>query len=278
MANVLVIDGNLKTKEVITSYFNEFEDVSLVGIYENFSSVPSDLDLNLIDIILFDISKENSDDILLQIKNIKSNNRNINFIAASYEINSELVVKTLKEGVDEFLLKPFIKNILNSTIKKIVEKKKDRLVKFGRVLCVFSNKGGVGKTSLATNLAYNIAEATNESTCIFDLSFNQDDVMTSLNLDSKFDFNYILKSLEQADKQFSLSLMPKYKDSKLYALASGKNVEIMQKLSIADIIKTINYLKTIFSYIVIDLPSIIGETPVSIMNEADIILLLGLAN
>ena len=40
----------------------------------------------------------------------------------------------------------------------------------------------------------------------------------------------------------------------------------------------INYLKTIFSYIVIDLPSIIGETTVSIMNEADIILLLGLAN
>jgi len=278
MANVLVIDGNSKTKEVVASYLNEFEGVSCVSVFDDFSQIPKDFDYKNLDILIFDIAFDKFDEIFEEIKMIKTKNQNISLIAASYEINSELVIKTLKNDVNEFILKPFIKNILEATIKKILEKRKDKLIKSGRVLCVFSNKGGVGKTSLATNLAYNIAETTNEETCIFDLSFNQDDAMTFLNLESKFDINYILKSLERSDKNFTLSLMPKYRDSKLYALASGKNVEIMQKLSISDIVKIINYLKTIFSYVIIDTASIIGETTVSIMNESDIILLLGLAN
>lgn len=48
----------------------------------------------------------------------------------------------------------------------------------GRILSVFSSKGGAGKTFLTTNLAASIAEMTGEDTAVVDLDIDMGDVFT----------------------------------------------------------------------------------------------------
>src|SRR4029077_7085885 len=48
----------------------------------------------------------------------------------------------------------------------------------GRIVSVFSSKGGAGKTFLTTNLASAIAELTGQDTAVVDLDFDMGDVFT----------------------------------------------------------------------------------------------------
>lgn len=47
-----------------------------------------------------------------------------------------------------------------------------------QIISVFSNKGGIGKTSLATNLALELAKITKENIALIDLNFQMGDITT----------------------------------------------------------------------------------------------------
>ncbi len=279
MINVIISDKFQNSKDFLTSYAKKNKDIVIIGVFDDINSVlNSKQNLDEADLIIFDISSENSIETLEIIKKLKDKYKNLNFIATSYEINSELVTKTLKEGVREFLLKPLIPNILESAIKKITNDKNNIKPKNANTICVFSNKGGVGKTSIAVNVAYEIAQKTGEKVCLLDLSFNSEDIATFLNIEPKFSIDFILNNIETSDEKLLLSLMNKYEDTSLYIFSPQNDINLNLKYTPHSTNKIINSLKHIFSYIVIDTASVIDETSVSIINNSDLILLIGMLN
>ena len=279
MINVIISDKFQNSKDFLTSYAKKNKDIVIIGVFDDINSVlNSKQNLSEADLIIFDISSDNSDETLEIIKKLKDKYKNLNFIATSYEINSELVAKTLKEGAREFLLKPLIPNILESAIKKITDEKNNIKPKNANTICVFSNKGGVGKTSIAVNVAYEIAQKTGEKVCLLDLSFNSEDIATFLNIEPKFSIDFILNNIETSDEKLLLSLMNKYEDTSLYVFSPQNDINLNLKYTPHSTNKIINSLKHIFSYIVIDTASVINETSVSIINNSDLILLIGMLN
>ena len=277
MINTVVIDEQNNSKELMFSFLKNIENINVVNGFDDFNL--ENINLKEIDLIIFDIKSSNSDEILEKIRKIKSINNKILFIATSYEINSELVSKTLKEeNIKDFILKPILANILENAIKKIQNIKENKFNAKANTICVFSNKGGVGKTSTAVNLAYEIAQKTNEKVCLLDFSFNSQDINTFLNLESKFDINYIYSNIENSDEKLFLSLLNQYKDTSLYVFSTNENINVDFNFTPEITTKIINSLKNIFNWIIIDTSSIINETSVSIINNSDIVLLLGLLN
>lgn len=276
MIKTIVADSNIQSRELLINYLKTIENVEYTADFDNIFSINSDL--KTIDLIIFDINSKESDKILDQIKVLKNKYTNLNFIAISYEINSALVVKTLKEGVREFLLKPIIKSILEAAIKKIEDIKNNVNQNYSKTVCVFSNKGGVGKTALAVNLAYEISKTENSKVCLLDLSFNTEDISTFLNITPKYKADYILNHIETSDENMFLSMMNRYKDSNLYILSLQENLKLNIKFTPNLVSKVINSLKNIFSKIIIDTSSSINETSVSILNNSDLVLVVGMMN
>ncbi len=275
MIKTIVVDKTENSKEVISSFLKNIDGVEFLSSFDDFTQIsfsPKDVDL-----VIFDVNSNNLDEIINQIKNFKLQNSKLNFIALSYEINSELTASILKEGVGDFLLKPVIPNILEASIRKIISNENQSIVK-ANTICVFSNKAGVGKTSIAVNLAYELSKKTNEKVCLLDLSFNSEDILTFLNIESKFNTDYILNNLENSDNELFLSLLGNYEGSNLYVFPFQDEISLKTKINIQSINKILNALKNIFSYVVVDLTSVIDERTVSILNVADIVLLVGLEN
>ena len=170
-------------------------------------------------------------------------------------------------------MKPILPNILEASINKINSKEKK-----AKTISVFSNKGGVGKTSLITNLAWEIYKKTNEKICILDLSFNCENAGLFLNIKPKYDIDHILSNLSNLNEKSFLSLLANYKESKIYLLETQNELTSEIKFNPQLINKIINSLKNIFDYILIDTTNLINETNVSILNNSDLIIMLALGN
>ena len=274
MIKTVVIDKTENSKEIIASFLNNIDDVELLGSFDTFSK--NTFNPREINLIVFDVCLKNLDETIKEIKKLKEQNPKLGFIAVSYEINSELTAAILKEGVEDFLLKPLIPNILEASIKKITSKNVN--ISKANTICVFSNKAGVGKTSIAVNLAYELSKKTQDKICLLDLSFNSEDVMTFLNIKSKQSADFVINNLENADNELFLSLLNSYQNSNLYVFSLQDEFNLNFKINIQTVNKILNALKNIFSYIVVDLTSVIDERTVSILNVMDLILMVGLEN
>lgn len=275
--NTVIIDKNLNSLEILKNKVVNITGFNVAGCFENFSSI--DCNIKDIDLILFDISSKESDEIINQVKSLMHINNNIMFIATSYEINSELVAKTLNEGVKDFLLKPILDNILNASFKKIIDFKENTNQKLSNTICIFSNKGGCGKTSLAVNFAYEIANLSDsDKVCIVDLNRSSEDAATFLDIEPKYNIEYIFKNLENADENQTLSLMNRYKETNLYVLSAGNKAELGLRYTTKNVLKLITYIKNVFRWVIIDISGETDELNLSVLNNSDLILLIGLMN
>ena len=268
----LVIDENLQSRELLINNLKNIKNIEILGEFESFNL--GNIDFSTIDLILFDINSKNCDELVNKIGFLKSQFKNLNFISLSYEINSQMVTKILNAGANDFLLKPIFLNILEASIKKISQNE----IKKARTITVFSQKGGVGKTSLITNLAWEIFQQTNDKICILDLNFNSQDVSAFLNTKTEYSLNNVMSNFENLNKDTLLSLIPKYKDSQIYILETKEENIIKESFTTQQITKIINSLKNIFDYIIIDTSNLINESNISIFNYTDLIILLTTTN
>ena len=264
---IVVIDSHREYAEFL------IENIKKNRILENATSLdefPQDLEFyKNVDLVIFDIDSKNSFRVLQKIKEIKAKYENINLIATSFEINPKVVTEILAQGVIDFLLKPIIPSVLDNIIKKFTHQEHHK----GNTICVFSTKGGIGKTSIVTNLAWELYQKTNDKICIVDLSYNSEDVALFLDIKQNETIKNIVENIENYDEATLLDKLGKYNKTKIYLLEAQEN--ILPKFSIGqnDVVKTINSLKNIFDYIIIDTSNIINEINFDIFDNSDLILL-----
>ena len=277
MINVVLTDINENSRELIKNQLKAIDNIGDIYCYNDLNSI--DCNIKNINLVIFDVNSSTVLENSVIVNELKNKNKNLNFIATSYEINSELVSKIMKENVSDFLLKPIIPNILSASIKKITDSDGCKPQKKAKTICFFSNKGGSGKTSTSVNVAYEIASQTNEKVCLLDLSFNFGDIATYLDIQPKYTISSIAQRIEHSDYNLALTLCEKYKETNLYVLSFKDDTGLNLKFNSPDmILKLINSLKNIFDYIVIDTMSTIDENSASIFSASDLIILIGMLN
>lgn len=275
MIKTIVIDKEKNSAELLSSYLKKMDGVCFLGYFGDFSNIRTDN----IDLIIFDISKENSNEIFEKIQKIQKENEKIKFIAISNDMDKALLVETLNKNVSDFLFKPVISNILEASVKKIdfsSNEKEQNTIKKAKTIAVFSLKGGVGKTSCALNLAYELGLKAQKNVCLLDFNTNSSDCNLFLNLNPKNNVDDLLMQIQNLNKQTALSLIERFKESNLYVLSVVKENDFALKMNPRKITTIINALKNIFEYIVIDTYCAYDENNLSVLSCCDLILYLSL--
>ena len=146
------------------------------------------------------------------------------------------------------------------------------------MITVFSNKGGIGKTSVASNLALELAKITKENVALIDLNFRFGDITTFMDLHPSFNISYMLKNSDKLNKDFLLNTMEKYKNTSLYVLADPPVFKQAEDVSRKDIEKLISVLKETFSYIVVDTDSSFDSKTITALDNSDLLFLVTIVN
>lgn len=277
--DTVIIDPDKTSRQLISGYLNQISDISIVGEFDDaINSYGEIVELHP-NLIIVDISQKQQFTLDVIVK-LSKNLRNSKIIVLSYDMDSQLVIQSLRAGAREFLLKPLIeKDFLDS-----VEKIKDLILgnindtTKCKVITTFSNKGGIGKTSIATNLAVELASITNERVTLVDLNFLMGDVTTFLDLTPAFDTAYVVNNLERIDETFLLSTLEKYKNTTLYVLADPPDLEQAEVITSENITTLINVLRSVFSYVIIDTTSSFDGKTITALDNSDLILLVSILN
>ncbi|MCK6208946.1 AAA family ATPase [Georgenia sp. EYE_87] len=143
----------------------------------------------------------------------------------------------------------------------------------GRVLSVVSPKGGVGKTTVATNLAVGLARAEPGSTVLVDLDVQFGDVATALNLTPDYSLLDTVRGPASRDtmalKTF-LTLHP----TGLYAICAPESPAAADTISGDEVSRLLEMLSSQFRYVVVDTAPGLSEHTLAAMDRTTDLILI----
>ena len=274
---IIIMDRDETSRAILKDYINEIENTETAAEFLEYDRAAEYAENNEC-IAVIDIS-DNEQKAIETIAEINKNNHNVKIIAISNKTTTETIIKTMRAGAKEFITKPVTKTQFINTIKELSASSKalagDNSCK---IISTFSNKGGIGKTSVAVNLAVEIAEMTKEKTALIDLNLQLGDVSTFLDLTPSFDVCYVVNNLANIDKTNITNALTRYKNTSLYVIADPINIENSKEITSEQIKALILELKKTFSYIIIDVGTNIDAKTITALDMSDLILLCAIVN
>ncbi len=144
----------------------------------------------------------------------------------------------------------------------------------GRLITVFSAKGGVGKTTLATNLAAAFADGGRRNVCIVDLDLSFGDVSIVLQL---FPVHTMVDAVQvdrKLDPSVVESLLTEHSPG-LKVLAAPVQPDAKDRISGDMVGAVLRILKAEFDVVVCDCPPAFDDVVLQAFDESDLLLLVG---
>ena len=118
------------------------------------------------------------------IHRLKTDLPDMGIILTSQDHSPDLILRSMRVGAQEFLARPVNIPELAESVRRLsgrVQASRPERAP-GKIIAVFSNKGGVGVTSIATNLAVSFAKNAKMSTALVDLNMQMAEVGLHLDL------------------------------------------------------------------------------------------------
>ena len=143
----------------------------------------------------------------------------------------------------------------------------------GRVISVVSPKGGVGKTTVATNLAVGLARTAPRATVLVDLDIQFGDVASGLSLDPEYFLPATVTGPASRDTMVLKTYLTLH-ETGLYVICAPESPVEADAVSADDIRRLLQTLAAEFRYVVVDTAPGLSEHTVAAMDETTDFVLL----
>jgi pilus assembly protein CpaE len=143
----------------------------------------------------------------------------------------------------------------------------------GKVVTVFAAKGGCGKTTIATNLAFALSDGRSHDVCILDLDLAFGDVAIALQLMPARTIVDAVQMGESIDEMGVRSLVTRHSagvDTILAPLEPGE----AERVDVSAVAHLVRMLKRMYRYVVIDTPPAFSEHVLAAFDLSDAYVLL----
>jgi pilus assembly protein CpaE len=134
----------------------------------------------------------------------------------------------------------------------------------GEIITVFAAKGGVGKTTLATNLGVVLAEEGHQ-VCVVDLDLTSGDIAITVQLDPVRTILDAVPMTGHLDVTGAASLLTRYRPDLRMLLAPVAPGDA-EKVSAALVSELLGVLRSMFRFVVVDTPAHLSEHVLTAMD------------
>ena len=288
---VLIVDDFAETRENIRKLLQFESDIVVVGAARSGQEAIEIASETKPDIILMDINMEDMDGITAT-ESILSEVPFTQVIILSVQSEQDYMRRAMMAGARDFMVKPPSSEELIATIRRLSvfahEKRKDFERPLapvstdappgsepshrptGKVLAFYSPKGGVGCTTIATNIALGL-DTEETPTVLVDGNLQFGDVSVFLNLQSKYSINDLTSRMDEIDMEILEDVLLLHENG-LRVLAAPPRPEMADEVNADQIRTIIQFLRRHFAYVVVDTASTMDDTTLAILDTTDLLI------
>jgi pilus assembly protein CpaE len=143
----------------------------------------------------------------------------------------------------------------------------------GRVITIASPKGGVGKTTVSTNLAIGLTAAAPQSTVLVDLDVQFGDVASALGLVPEYTLPDAVRGPASEDTMVLKTFLTQH-PSGLYAVCGAESPAAGDTVSGEDVTRLLASLAREFRYVVVDTAPGLSEPTLAALDRATDVVML----
>lgn len=206
----------------------------------------------------------------------------IGIIVTTSSYNANKVRKLMNVGARDILVKPFRSDDLaqsviavhnhNEKLKETIVNQSGRiLTKAPKMITVFSTKGGVGKSVIATLLAAGMSSYLKEDTAVVDLDLQFGDVSLLLDIKPKNTITTAVEQVEELTTQQLRGLLTKHSLG-MSILPSPLYPEEEEFITEHALTKILGHLKEEFNYVIVDCPPGFTKQTIVALEQSDLII------
>ena len=193
-------------------------------------------------------------------------------ISAAQDASPDMILRSLRAGAREFLRIPISVEELRTVLNRISEfcsKQVESPKKKGRMVAVFSSKGGCGTSFIATNLA----AATNSKTVLVDLNLQAGDLPLFLGLEPKYSMADMVEKRQRLDETLINSLVTPHSQH-LSLLAAPREADSADEIEPQHIFEVLQKLREHYDYVVLDPQHTFDSITLAALDQSDEIVLI----
>jgi pilus assembly protein CpaE len=291
---VLIVDDIAETRENIRRMLQFDTNVEVVGMARTGREAIQISQQVKPDVIVMDINMPDMDGITAT-QEIKKKSPFIQVVILSVQSDPSYMRKAMLAGARDFLTKPPMIDELSDAVRRsgamAQEERKKSAQAFpalpadgskntsasgaplGKVIVIYSPKGGTGRTTIATNLAIAI-HSDDSKVALVDGNLQFGDIAVFLNEQGKNTVLDLAPRAEELDPDIVREVMVTHRASGVDILAAPPRPEMADKVTGEQFSKILTYLRRIYNFIIVDTASQLTEVVQSALDIADLILLI----
>jgi len=211
------------------------------------------------DVLLVDVRRQSR--VPGELPLLKKQHPAMNVMLLAATLDPALMLEGMRAGVSECLAEPFVQADFNAAMTRLIGQRTSAPA--GPVFAFVGAKGGVGTTTMAVNVATNLAKLSPAGALMADLHLVYGDAAVFLGAETRFSILDALENLHRFDQAFFRSLLAKTAAGP-YLLASSDrpvtNVVDSRRLS-----TVLEFASSQFPYTVVDVP----RSDVAVLDSLD---------
>ena len=285
---VLIVDDVIDTHENLKKLIYFEKDIEVVGsAMDGHQAVEIARNLKP-DVILMDINMPGVDGISAT-EQIRSMGLSSQIVMMSVQGETDYLRRSMLAGAREFLIKPFSGEELVSSIRRVHKINTEKRLgsgngasamldgsngrKHGKVITTFSPKGGVGRTTIISNLAVAIKEITQKKVVLVDGSLQFGDIGVVLNVHNQKTIIDLLPHIDSLETDFVDEILSSH-SSGIKVLLGPTRPEMAELVTAESIKAIIGKLREDYDYVLVDTWPSFQDTMLAVLDMSDAILII----
>jgi len=287
---VLIVDDIPETRENLRKLLFFESDIEVVGAAtsgEEGITMSGELKP---DIVLMDINMPGVDGITAS-EAITQQVPFTQIIMMSVQGEADYLRRSMLAGAREFLIKPFSSDELITSIRRVHELGASRREampatappspkleerppeELGKIIAVFSPKGGVGCSTVAINLAIALHRVDKKPVALVDGSLQFGDVAVLLNLQANRSLADLAPHVDELDHDLLNHVVLDH-ESGIGALLAPPRPEMADMIAPGVLNTILDELRNLYAYIVVDTPNTLADVTLTVLDTADLVVLI----
>jgi pilus assembly protein CpaE len=287
---VLIVDDVAETRENIRKLLQFEKDLEVIGAANSGRQAVEQARSLKPDVVLMDINMPDMDGITAT-EMIRQSNPAIQIVILSVQGDPNYMRRAMLAGARDFLTKPPAVDELTGAIRRAGKMSFDERSKvsvaatpgaspvlsahpeLGKIIVVYSPKGGAGTTTVAVNLAVTL-QNEESPTALVDGNLQFGDVAVFLNEQVRNSILDLAPRADELDVDVVKEVMIQHAASGVRILAAPSRPEYAENVTGEQYAKVLKFLRRIYSYIVVDASSTLTDVVLAAMDSSDLIILL----